>query len=68
MTNKEKFNKLFEETFGVSAYSVFELECTCTGLCPHDTNPRFKCIQCEYDARNFWEQEYKERKDNLKNE
>ena len=61
MTNKEKFEKLFEETFGVSAHSVFELECTCTGKCTHDDF--LPCIQCEYDSRNFWKQEYKDRKE-----
>ncbi len=61
MTNKEKFEKLFEETFGVSADSVFEFECTYPGKCPHDAF--FPCIQCEYDARNFWKQEYKDRKE-----
>ena len=60
MTNKEKFNQLFEETFGVSAFSVFELECTCTGKCPHYNDEHFECVQCEYDTRNFWKQEYTE--------
>lgn len=59
MTNKEKFEKIFEETFGVSAHSVLELECTCEDKCPHDDF--FPCIECEYDARNFWKKEYKER-------
>lgn len=62
MTNKEKFNQLFEETFGVSVCSVFELGCTCTGKCPHYNDKDFKCVQCEYYTRNFWKQEYKERK------
>lgn len=59
MTNKEKFEKIFEETFGVSAHAVFDLECTCEEKCTHDDF--FPCIECKYDARNFWKQEYEEK-------
>ena len=68
MTNKEKFNQLFEETFGVSAYSVFELECTAPDKCPHYNDPHFKCIECEYDGRNFWNREYTERSTNAESD
>lgn len=61
MTNKEKFNQIFEKTFGVSAYDVFELECTFEGRCPHYDEQDFKCKECEYDSRNFWNQEYKKK-------
>lgn len=61
MTNKEKFNQIFFETFSISPYDVFELECTYEGRCPHYNETDFKCKDCEYDTRNFWNQEYKKR-------
>lgn len=61
MTNKEKFNQLFEETFGVSAYSIFELECTNPGKKCSKRYENTSCSECEYDASVFWKQEYKEK-------
>lgn len=59
MTNKEKFDQLVKETFGITTYNIFELECVNNETCPH-LNENFTCSDCEYDARNFWKQEYKE--------